>query len=55
MYVTSQYNINCICWYIYTVPMNQLMVTDMQSDDNQSRQDDERNQVENNNGLYMNV
>ena len=36
-----------------TVPTNQSVVTVTQSDDNQSRQDDERSQVENNNGLYM--
>ena len=41
--------INCIP---YTVPTSQSEITVMQSDDNQSRQDDESSQVEHTNGLY---
>ena len=35
----------------YTVPTSQSEVTVMQSDDNQSRQDDESSQVEHTKGL----
>ena len=37
----------------YTVLTSQLEVTLMQSDDSQSRQDDECSQVEHTNGLYL--
>ena len=40
--------VNCIH---YTVPASQSEVTVMQSDDNQSRQDDESSQVKHTNGL----
>ena len=36
-----------------TVPTRQSEVTVMQSDDNQPRHDDESNQVEHTNGLYI--
>ena len=37
----------------YTVPSSQSVVTVMQLDDNQPRQDDESSQVEHTNGLYI--
>ena len=40
--------VNCIH---YTVPTSQSEVTVMQSDDNQSRQDNESSQVEHTDGL----
>ena len=39
--------------YYYTVPASQSEVTVMQSDDNQLRQDDESDQAEYTNGLYI--
>ena len=40
---------------VYVVPQRQPVLTGIQSDDGQQGQDDdERRQVENTNGLYMN-